>query len=434
MLCTDVSAYTVQNRWIGGILLVMRSAVQGWLGRMPVRRSRWWCRRVLGACALALAAPAAAQAAAPAALTQYANGSDHWARTGGVPAGYTLQATLGFLAPDPIPGTAALYGCASGPDHFLSLSASCEGQTVLDTEGYIYSAAPTSGASSALYSCLSASTTTEDHFASTSPACGGAVSLGLLGYVLDSAPLNRYNGGVHWVTTGSPPSGYGLEGTLGYLISAGPDTNPLWGCIQNSDQFLSKDQGCEGQTNLGLEGWIYDDPPPNVATVAVYRCSVPGSDHFAADDPNCEGEHTEGLLGYALELSTPIPSAAASPPATTTIPQPIAPSRPRARLLHVTVTFKWHWLRARTRLSKILIARLPATGTVHITCRGGGSGCMARGVSAKLRGVRRLIRSLTGRVYRAGDRISVSVTAPGYQPIRARITIRYNKVPTTEVL
>jgi hypothetical protein len=423
----------VQNRWIGGILSVMRGGVRAWIGRTPVGSSRFWCR-VLGACVTALAVPAAAQAAASAALTQYANGTDHWARTGAVPAAYTLQATLGFLAPNPIPATAALSGCASGPDHFLSLSTSCEGQTVGAIEGYIYSAPPTSGASSALYSCLSASTTTEDHFASTSPACGGAVSLGLLGYVLDSAPLNRYNGGVHWVTTGSPPSGYSLEGTLGYLTSAGPGANPLWGCIRDNDQFLSRDQGCEGQTNLGLEGWIYDAPPPNVATVAIYRCSVPGSDHFAADDPNCEGQHTDGLLGYALEQPTPIPSPAGNPPATTTIPQPIAPSRPRARLLHVRVMFTWHWLRARTRLSKILITRLPRRATVHITCRGRGRGCAARGVSAKRTGVRRLIRSLTGRVYRAGDRISVSVTAPGYQPIRARITIRYNEVPTTEVL
>jgi hypothetical protein len=38
--------------------------------------------------------------------------------------------------------------------------------------------------------------------------------------------------------------------------------------------------------------------------------------------------------------------------------------------------------------------------------------------------IRRLIRSVTGRIHRPGDRLSVSVTARGYHPIRARITIR----------
>ncbi len=366
----------------------------------------------------------------PAALTQYSNGTDNWATTGSVPATYALGSTVGFLAPSPTPGTAALYGCAAGPDHFLSVSSSCEGQTALDTEGYIYASAPATAASSPVYSCLSASTSTEDHFVSTSSACGGALPLGLLGYVLDSAPLDRYNGGVHWVTTGSPPGGYSLEGTLGYLIDAGPDTNPLYGCIQNSDQFLSKDRGCEGQTLIGLEGWIYDAPPADVATVAVYRCSVPGSDHFAADDPNCEGQHTDGLLGYALEQPTPVPAAAPAPPATTSIPQPISPSHPHARLLHVKLTFQWRWHHATTRLHKVIIGRLPRTATVRIGCRGKGRGCTGRAVSAKRGEIRRLIRSLTGRVYRAGDRISVSVTARGYQPIRAQITIRFDKIPT----
>jgi hypothetical protein len=408
----------------------MRTAGEAWIGRRPIGRPRAWLRPALTGCVVALVIPALAQAAVLGALTQWSNGTDNWATTGSVPASYTLQSTLGFLAPNPTPGTAALYGCASGPDHFLSLSSGCEGQTVLDTEGYIYGSPPATAASSPVYSCLSGSTSSEDHFVSTSSTCGGALSLGLLGYVLDSAALDRYNGGVHWVTTGSPPGGYSLEGTLGYLINAGPDTNPLYGCIQNSDQFLSKDIGCEGQTLIGLEGWIYDDPPANLATVAVYRCSVPGSDHFAADDPNCEGQHTDGLLGYALEQPIPVPAAATSAPATTTIPQPIAPSRPHGRLIHTRLKFEWRWRRSTTRLKKVLIGRLPRSATVRIACRGHSRGCRRRALPAKPKHIRRLIRSLTGRTYRPGDRITVSVTARGYQPIRARITIRANKIPT----
>jgi hypothetical protein len=383
--------------------------------------------------AVPLALPAGALAAAPAALTQYSNGTDNWARTGPRPAGYALGATLGFLAPAATPGTMPLYGCAAGPDHFLSVSSNCGGQTVLDTEGYIYASAPSTTASAPLYSCVAGSTSGEDNFVSTSPGCGGAASLGLLGYALASAPLNRYNGGIHYVTTGSPPTGYRLEGTLGYLISSGSDTTPLWGCIQGSDQFLAKDEGCEGQTNLGLEGWIYNDPPPNLATAAVYRCQIPGSDHFASFDPNCEGEHTEGLLGYVLQQPVPMP-AASTPATTTSIPEPIAPTRSRARVLHVKITLGWHWRHAATRLRRVQIAHLPRGATVRISCRGPGRGCRGRILSARPSSLRRLVRAMVGRMYRAGDRISITVTAPGYESLRARITIRNNKIPIVGLL
>lgn len=399
---------------------------------MPIGRPRLWLRGALAGCVLALAFPALAQAAVPGALTQYSYGSDDWATTGAVPTTYALDSTLGFLAPDPTPGTVALYGCASGPDHFLSLDSTCEGQTVLDTEGYIYAAAPATVASSPVYSCLTGSTSTEDHFVSTSSTCGGALLLGLLGYVLDSAPLNRYsNNSTEWVTTGSAPRGYSLVVSLGYLLGAGPDTTPIYGCKQNqnTDQFLSKDRGCEGMTLLGLEGWIYDVPPANVATVAVYRCSVTGSFHFASNDPNCEGHNTDGLMGYALEQPIPLPAPTSTTPPVTTVPQPVAPTGSHARLLGVKLKFYWHWVRSTTRLRKVLIHRMPAAATIHITCRGKGSGCRARAVSAKRRGLRRLIHTLTGRVYRPRDRILVSVTARGFQPLRAQITIRFNKIP-----
>ena len=120
---------------------------------------------------------------------------------------------------------------------------------------------------------------------------------------------------------------------------------------------------------------------------------------------------------------------AATSPATTAIPQQISPTRPHARLLHVKLRFKWRWHRATTRLAKVMIGSLPRTATVRIACHGKGTGCRARAVSAKRKRIARLIRALTGRTYRAGDRISVSVTARGYQPIHAQITIRFNKIP-----
>jgi hypothetical protein len=55
-------------------------------------------------------------------------------------------------------------------------------------------------------------------------------------------------------------------------------------------------------------------------------------------------------------------------------------------------------------------------------------------MTARAGRVRRLTRSLTGRVYRAGDRLLVTVSARGYQAERAEVRIRYGKLPTVSLL
>jgi hypothetical protein len=407
-----------------------------WL-MMTVRgRARGWAGRILIGFALAAVFPGAAGAATSAALTRYVGAVDHWVTTGAVTSGYHLEATLGFLSPYSSPGTVALYGCLGGGDHFLSLDPGCEGQTELGTQGWIYTAAPATVASEPVYSCLVATPAAEDHFASLDPHCEDQITVGLLGYVLASAPLNRYLGAVHWVTTGSVSSGYGLEATLGFLVAGGSGTSPLYGCAAGADHFLSLDSGCEGQTVLGLEGWIYGSPPADVASVAIYRCRT-SSDHFASADPHCEGQTTEALLGYALQA--PVPAAPVPPGGprsiATSVPQPVASAgHHRGRPLHVKITFGWTWRHADTRLSRAQIGHLPRGATIRISCRGRGRACASGAIAARLGGVRHLVRSLVGRVYRAGDRLFITVSARGYQSERAEVRIRYDEIPTVGLL
>ena len=386
---------------------------------------------------MSLLLPATAGAATPGALSRYSNGTYHWATTGPVSSGYTLEETLGFLAPTNVAGTVALYGCSEGSDHFLSLSSTCEGQTVLSTEGYIYTSVPAGQASAPVYACVDESATSEDHFASNDPNCEGQTVIGLLGYALQSGALDRYNGGYHWVTTGSVPAGYNLEGVLGFLVTGGSGTVPLYGCMAGtSEEFLSPDSDCGGQTMLGLEGWIYVQPPAGLAVSPIYLCSD-GSDYFAATDPNCEGQVTDELLGYALQQPLSPPSATVVPgptttPVTTTIPQPIATSH--GRPLRVKLDLRWTWRRASTRLVSVRIGRVPGSVRIRISCRGRGAGCSHAVPVARRRSVRHLIRVLSGRVYQAGDRIAVTLTARGYASERAQIDIRYGKLPTVRLL
>jgi hypothetical protein len=407
-------------------------SMAGGRGRVGVRR----CVGALVVLACIAAGSPAVAWANPGALSRYVNGGDHWVTSGAVSAGYSLQGTLGFLAPTPASGTAALYGCLAATDHFLSLSSDCGGATVLGLEGWIYGSPPAGLASQPVYLCLSATTTSEDHFASNQPGCEGGYTIGLLGYALASAALNRYNGGWHWVTTGSVASGYSLEGTLGYLVTGGAGTAPLYGCQDGADHFLALSSSCEGQTVLGIEGSIYGSPPANVASSPIYRC-VAGSNHFASVAFNCEGQVTEGLLGYALQGPLPPPPPPASSPAPVPLalpqPLPLPPTGHRhVRALRVAITFSWTWNRAVTHLRRVRIGRLPRRATIRISCR--GRGCRARPMVARAGGVHRLFVSLIGRRFRAGERLLIAVRAPGYAAERAEIRIRYGALPTVRLL
>jgi hypothetical protein len=118
-------------------------------------------------------------------------------------------------------------------------------------------------------------------------------------------PFNRYfNGDVHEVTTGwiDPTAAFQLESLLGYLYanSSGGATVPFYGCKSGlEDYFVSLDVGCEGQRNLGKDGYGYSQPVSGLNLVALYRCST-GHDHFVSQDPKCEGKTTDELLGYVV--------------------------------------------------------------------------------------------------------------------------------------
>jgi hypothetical protein len=124
---------------------------------------------------------------------------------------------------------------------------------------------------------------------------------------IDIPLLRYYNGSNHWVSTGAVPSGYSLERNLGFIYYAlQGGTRALYSCSipgTSTDQFVSLDVKCEGQTPLSTIGYIYFPQPSGIQTVAVYRCRDDDKlDHFMSTDPFCEGEITENNgvpLGYA---------------------------------------------------------------------------------------------------------------------------------------
>lgn len=115
----------------------------------------------------------------------------------------------------------------------------------------------------------------------------------------------------HFVTTGTAPVGYHVEGSLGWLVPAGyappgaPGATEIYSCWYGGGQFVSIQADCEGQQVIGPIGRLYASAPGGVPSKPVYRCKVTSTGaHFASNQSDCEGQTVEGLLGYALGYDT----------------------------------------------------------------------------------------------------------------------------------
>jgi hypothetical protein len=123
------------------------------------------------------------------------------------------------------------------------------------------------------------------------------------------------------------------------------------------------------------------------------------------------------------------------PPPVVTTPQPTTLPLPRSRrALRVRVALSWTWRYGITRLNTVRFGRHPGRLTVTILCRGHGCPRPLRLTASKSAELRRLLRRLHGRRYRAGDRLFITLTAPGYRPERAELTIRYGRLPLARLL
>jgi hypothetical protein len=125
-----------------------------------------------------------------------------------------------------------------------------------------------------------------------------------------------------------------------------------------------------------------------------------------------------------------VPPPAAPPVVTTPVATPIptppkgTASRPRVR---AKVTISWTWNHGRTRIHKVDVTRLPRRARITLRCM--GRGCPMTKRSATAAHLRVFVHRLIGTTYRSGDRLLITISAPGRVPERARITIRNGRMP-----
>jgi len=89
----------------------------------------------------------------------------------------------------------------------------------------------------------------------------------------------------------------------------------------------------------------------------------------------------------------------------------------------------WTWNRAEIGLHGLTVGRLPGDTRLSTTCTGHGCPRRSKTTVTGARPVRRALRALAGRRYRAGDVLTITLSAAGYRPEAARVIFRNGKVP-----
>ena len=127
-------------------------------------------------------------------------------------------------------------------------------------------------------------------------------------------------------------------------------------------------------------------------------------------------------------LTPPAPTQ--TTPVTVTIPPPPASS---ARRIRLEILMHWSWHGVHTRLRKIRwVGHFPARAIIRVTCH--GHRCPKRLGNVRHRNLRRLVGSLEARIFHAGQQLTITVSAPGWVPERARVFIRAGALPLAELL
>jgi hypothetical protein len=139
----------------------------------------------------------------------------------------------------------------------------------------------------------------------------------------------------------------------------------------------------------------------------------------------------------AFEACPPPPPPPSPPPTPTPSPVVLVPKNtpfPKLHLKHLTIKMSWVWKRSRTRLHRVAISRFPHNATITFSCKGRGCPRHRHRDRAGWRQLNRLIRSLNGRYYRAGDQITIMITKKHFRPEKITVKIRWGRLPAVRQL
>jgi hypothetical protein len=147
---------------------------------------------------------------------------------------------------------------------------------------------------------------------------------------------------------------------------------------------------------------------------------------------------TEGLPDGAHRLTASLTDAAGT--SAPVLDQSIDTSNPQTvpvptarRRVHARLRISWRWSAQRTVLRSLRITKLPRHARISVACS--GPRCPKLRVDAATkRHVHRLLRALAHTRLHPGDRLRITVRAPGHRPERIELLIRRAAEPRARLL
>ena len=226
-----------------------------------------------------------------------------------------------------------------------------------------------------------------------------------------SALQRGARGTAHLVFTATDPNGPGI-----YTVTTAIDGRTVWSGTPDTN-----DGECVAVGTDPSSGALMFDGQQPCPTTVVVDAPVP----------------TTGVPDGAHELSVTLVDAARNVSTvfdqTITTSNPQTTPRPRRGTVAARFVISWTWDGRHTTLRSIRASRLPRRGTITLACA--GRGCpQLRVRSASTRRPAQLLRGLAGRRLRSGDRLDITVSAPGRRAERIALDIRDNRMPLARLL
>ncbi|HEY3773581.1 MAG TPA: hypothetical protein VGL69_11340 [Solirubrobacteraceae bacterium] len=215
-------------------------------------------------------------------------------------------------------------------------------------------------------------------------------------------------GTAHVVFTAQDPNGPGV-----YSVSAAVGGRVVWSGQPNDNGGACVAAGTDGSALM------FDSAQPCLASETV---DIPVPTRSLPD-----GRH---------ELAISVTDAAGN--SSTVLDREISTSNPRAtpaprRGIRTRFYLGWDWNGPVTRLDSASARRLPRHGRVAVSCQGRHCPALRRHSATGARAVHRLLRSLRGRRFHAGDRVFIEVRSGHRRPERIELLFRRGRMPVARL-
>jgi hypothetical protein len=131
----------------------------------------------------------------------------------------------------------------------------------------------------------------------------------------------------------------------------------------------------------------------------------------------------------SVSYTPPSPPTTTTGPVVTTPVQTQLPVQKGKGALRIKVALSWTWNGPAIRLRKVRVGTMPGDAKLTMSCDGRGCPRHSGSKVTGARKVRRALLKLAGHRYRAGDVLTVRLTAASYRQEHARIFFRDGKRP-----